>query len=467
MFISHFLLVLVMIGGLSIYNFQNSMDTIIKTTITSREHSVAALVSHVTDAVHGNNYANLLLPALKTQLKMQDELNYLYVSGQSSTSQRRMEIVYSREIGEVWRSHYPPNFESTLQQRLNRLGSVKESNLSTPAKVDYLINRLTDAKARYRQSLELNQKYVKDLTPCRMENKSHIDFDKGVMYIKVPLLDDVSGTVEILYGIEQIEKIKQAFILDLFKEIVISLAISYPLLLTLSYRLSSPIKRLSNFMKQNFEAISLLQVPESHRTDEIGELAKSFSQLVDKVTDKNKRLNELTKHDPLTGLLNRRSLDSSFRLLSYQAQEAYITCFYIDIDLFKAYNDYYGHLSGDEALKSVSHVLNMMADIHQGYAFRMGGEEFVLMVNLATQEESEVLGERLRTEVKRLNIKHAPLTRSHVLSISIGIAYCSTQDAEFIEPRSLLNKADAALYQAKKLGRDRVILHSKKQRGSA
>lgn len=455
-----------MIGGLSIYNYQSSMDTIIKTTITSREHSVAALVSHVSDAVHGNNYANLLLPALKAQLNMQGELNYLYVSGNSSISQHRMEIVYSREIGEVWRSHYPPNYESTLQQRLSRLNSVRDSNLSTPDKVDYLINRLVDAKSKYHQSLEFNQKYIKDLTPCRAEDKSHIDFEKGLMYVKVPLVNGVSGSIEILYDIEQINEIKQAFILDLFKEIVISLAISYPLLLTLSYRLSSPIKRLSNFMKQNFESISVLQVPESHRTDEIGELAKSFSQLVDKVTDKNKRLNELTKHDPLTGLLNRRSLDSSFRLLSYQSQEGYITCFYIDIDLFKAYNDHYGHLCGDEALMHVSKVVSKLADIHHGYAFRMGGEEFVLMVNLTSLEEGEILGETLRKEVKDLNIEHASQAKDRVLSISIGVAFCSSQEGEYIDTCVLLDKADAALYQAKELGRDRVVLHSEKQRGT-
>ncbi|MEF1341305.1 GGDEF domain-containing protein, partial [Vibrio rotiferianus] len=192
-------------------------------------------------------------------------------------------------------------------QRIARLTSVKKTGSQASVKVNYLLARLNDAREQYYVSKELEEDFSVDLHSCREIGKSHLNFEKDILYITLPLTGDIQGNIELLYNIELVREIRDEFVVDSIGEIVLGMAISYPLLLLLSYHISSPINNLSTFMRQNFETISLFQVPNTKRKDEIGDLARAFSHLVDKVVRKNRELDDMVKHDPLTGLYNRRS----------------------------------------------------------------------------------------------------------------------------------------------------------------
>ncbi len=456
-----------MIGALGYYNFHNSMDTIIKTTIVSREQSASALIHHISDAVHGGNYANLMLPSFKDELEMHTDLRYLYVNGYSSMSKTPVSVTYNRNAQEIWRSDYPPTFEQDLDQRIARLTSVKKTGSQSSVKVQYLLARLNDAREQYYLSKELEEDHTLDLYPCRVIGKSHISFEKDILYITLPLNGDIQGNIELLYDIQLVRDIREEFVVDSIREIVLGMAISYPLLLLLSYHISSPINNLSTFMRQNFETISLFQVPNTKRKDEIGDLARAFSHLVDKVVRKNRELDDMVKHDPLTGLYNRRSLEASFRSLCYQSNKMFIACFFIDIDHFKEFNDHRGHLQGDKALQKVAKTLESFAVQTHGYALRLGGEEFVVLAPVHDTREALARGNQLRGRVKQLEIIHHDEPIIKYLTISIGISLSERTQADIIDPNRLLDESDEALYAAKDLGRDQVVLYSNESRDSA
>jgi diguanylate cyclase (GGDEF)-like protein len=125
----------------------------------------------------------------------------------------------------------------------------------------------------------------------------------------------------------------------------------------------------------------------------------------------------------------------------------------MDIDHFKRFNDKYGHAAGDELLKEMGKLLYAhirMADI----ACRYGGEEFVLVLPDASLEVSRQRAERLRQEVKQLRLKIKNQNMG-AITVSLGVAVFPDNGSS---GKALLKSADAALYLAKRAGRDRVVM---------
>ncbi|MEI7037774.1 GGDEF domain-containing protein [Fulvimonas yonginensis] len=161
-------------------------------------------------------------------------------------------------------------------------------------------------------------------------------------------------------------------------------------------------------------------------------------------------------HDELTGLLNR----TGFRqVLRRTGQEAVRTrrgfgVAVVDVDNFKAFNDTYGHLAGDDCLSLVAHALRSEAARRAGVvAARYGGEEFVLLMSGAAADDAEAWTQQLREHVQSLQIRHlnAPLG---VVTVSAGLALMPAGAA--LASEKLLRAADDALYEAKRAGRNQV-----------
>jgi diguanylate cyclase (GGDEF)-like protein len=168
-------------------------------------------------------------------------------------------------------------------------------------------------------------------------------------------------------------------------------------------------------------------------------------------------LAHLARHDPLTQLGNRRSLDEDLEVLHARSQRyGRSYCLAIcDVDRFKAYNDLYGHQAGDEALRAVA--ATMAREVRAGDGvYRFGGEEFVLVLPEQTLETGLIAAERVRGAVQQLAIPHAAAGSGGVLTLSAGIAAFRPGEATAVE--ELLKRADAALYRAKSAGRNRVVL---------
>jgi diguanylate cyclase (GGDEF)-like protein len=169
------------------------------------------------------------------------------------------------------------------------------------------------------------------------------------------------------------------------------------------------------------------------------------------------QLAHLARHDPLTGLSNRRSLDEDLEVLHARSQRygrgfALAMC---DIDRFKAYNDTHGHQAGDQALRAVAATI--VGEVRGGDGvYRYGGEEFLLVLPEQTLDTAVVAVERVRSAVERLAIPQPAAGPGGRLTLSAGIAAFSPGEPTTAE--ELLGQADAALYRAKSAGRNQVAL---------
>ncbi len=166
----------------------------------------------------------------------------------------------------------------------------------------------------------------------------------------------------------------------------------------------------------------------------------------------NERLTEDSRRDPLTGLRNRRALSDDLPALqTIDRERGFSTAFALcDIDHFKTYNDQLGHLAGDQALRAIAATIR--GTLRAGdIAYRFGGEELLLLLRETTAEEAVAVAERVRAAVTAAALPHPGSPRG-ILTISVGVAPGPG------DVGNLLNRADAALYQAKHAGRDQVVV---------
>ena len=164
------------------------------------------------------------------------------------------------------------------------------------------------------------------------------------------------------------------------------------------------------------------------------------------LSELNRKLFEQGRTDNLTGLGNRLRLHEDLRSLERQAYCAMLC----DVDHFKLYNDHNGHLAGDAALRAVAAELQKNGR-RGDRAYRYGGEEFLLIVPESSLVRAVATAERYRRAVEALQMPHPANLPAGILTISAGVALRANDDtAEW------LNQADAALYAAKRDGRNRV-----------
>jgi diguanylate cyclase (GGDEF)-like protein len=165
---------------------------------------------------------------------------------------------------------------------------------------------------------------------------------------------------------------------------------------------------------------------------------------------------ELAQRDPLTGTKNRRVFDEHLELLWQQAvvNERSLAILLVDIDHFKAYNDFYGHQAGDHALRQVAQTIQKSVRRPLDILTRYGGEEFAALLYDADGEQAREIAERIRVTVGELNIEHRASGPFSRVTISIGVA-AIVPTAER-SPRGAVQLADQALYAAKVQGRNRV-----------
>jgi len=172
----------------------------------------------------------------------------------------------------------------------------------------------------------------------------------------------------------------------------------------------------------------------------------------------NVQLEGLSIQDGLTGIANRRCFDNFLEKewVRLTRQQQPISLIMIDIDFFKRYNDTYGHQSGDTCLQKVAVALRTALKRRTDLVARYGGEEFVIVLPETNSQGAKELAEAARKHINQLNIFHGSSATCDHVTISAGVA-TMIPNAD-TTPISLIYSADQALYQAKNLGRDCVIL---------
>ena len=169
----------------------------------------------------------------------------------------------------------------------------------------------------------------------------------------------------------------------------------------------------------------------------------------------NAELAELARTDFLTGLANRRHYDEVFAREWRRATRtgSPLSLLVVDTDHFKRFNDHFGHRRGDEVLRAIGAQLRELAEPLDALAARIGGEEFAVLLPGLDAAEARAAAERLRRAVIRLDVPHAPEVGG-VATVSVGVAHAIPGAG--LEPEALFQAADAALYEAKRCGRNRV-----------
>ena len=170
------------------------------------------------------------------------------------------------------------------------------------------------------------------------------------------------------------------------------------------------------------------------------------------------RLQRLSTEDPLTALPNRRQFDADLPRAWARAAELGepLSLVMLDVDHFKAYNDSHGHPQGDACLRDIAGVLARLAQAHHGVAARLGGEEFALLLPGLMGVAAAQVAQSLCEDVAALQRPHRASAVAPHVTISLGVA--EARPRRHSTPDELVQAADAALYQAKDSGRNRVCL---------
>ncbi|MFQ5760544.1 MAG: diguanylate cyclase [Acidiferrobacterales bacterium] len=195
------------------------------------------------------------------------------------------------------------------------------------------------------------------------------------------------------------------------------------------------------------------------RNEAMANLNKAFKALTVTLKNKNQALENLNEafkamaiRDDLTGLFNRRYFDEAIasevvRATRYNRD---LTLIFLDVDHFKNFNDEFGHQLGDTALKKISAILKELVR-ETDIATRYGGEEFIVILPETSKEDARAVAEKIRETIAGTTIEGAPKK----VTISAGVATLGQDGNNTAE---LIGRADQAVYQAKRDGRDRVCV---------
>ncbi len=172
--------------------------------------------------------------------------------------------------------------------------------------------------------------------------------------------------------------------------------------------------------------------------------------------EKNKQLEALSITDSLTGVFNRRKFDDIFpgNLMIARRNNYILNFALLDIDNFKLYNDAYGHVEGDNVLKSIAIVLQARLLRPDDYVFRLGGEEFGLLFYSNDEVSALKLADSIRSDIQNTEIKQINSNECNKVTISMGLI---TIKYQFDDIKFIYAEADRLMYQAKESGKNRVI----------
>jgi diguanylate cyclase (GGDEF)-like protein len=221
-------------------------------------------------------------------------------------------------------------------------------------------------------------------------------------------------------------------------------------------RITSPIEEMAKSMSLIAGGDYEVEFRPVSSKDEIGVVSRAFSSLIKSVKEYSEKLRELSITDALTGLFNQREFRARFEK-EWERSTRYgnnLSFLMIDIDLFKRFNDEFGHQKGDEVLKAVAVILkDNIRDADT--AFRYGGEEFSVILPQTDLKRAEIAAEKLRVAAERLEPFSSEDSKERRITISVGVSSfpeCTNSREE------LIRLADEALYEAKEMGRNRVRL---------
>lgn len=182
-----------------------------------------------------------------------------------------------------------------------------------------------------------------------------------------------------------------------------------------------------------------------------------YKQMEISLKEVNEELQRQANIDSLTQIFNRRRFDEYLaqEWLRCSREKSNLALILCDVDYFKAYNDAYGHQSGDRCLRKVAQAMESVIKRPADLVFRYGGEEFAVILPSTSWEGALLVAEEVKEAIAKLEIPHTLSQVNDYVTLSMGVT--SIVPSKALQTQTLIETADIALYEAKALGRDRII----------
>ncbi|NOZ36633.1 MAG: diguanylate cyclase [Gammaproteobacteria bacterium] len=294
--------------------------------------------------------------------------------------------------------------------------------------------------------------------------RHRVMFGKNIFFVRPVQLSPAYGSIpKVWFGLPQTSLLKrlEKHRLTTMTIIMVSLSIILFLGFSIMRNFTQPLSQLVKLTREVAEG-SLPRLDKSVEKNEITELSNQFADMLQALREQQEEIQmvhaELEKSaitDSLTGLYNRHYLNDVFPKLMAQAGRGSLRLYalLIDLDNFKNINDTYGHICGDQCLQQFAASLQRVSRAND-YLFRMGGEEFLVLVLSDDTKGIVALGEKIRLAIEKLEVS---CNKEIVhFTVSCGISYAQPGESLEENINTMLSLADAALYQAKEEGRNRV-----------
>lgn len=249
---------------------------------------------------------------------------------------------------------------------------------------------------------------------------------------------------------------------ELYKSVILTPIMFKSHLISFVYFLSTEKAAYRHISKEFVIQISIfmaIAINNIRRDESLKAIIKENRRTKKGLEKVNEQLSQLSKKDALTGVNNRLAFYDFYRVKMKEAEKfsRIVSIYMVDIDFFKAYNDHFGHPQGDEALIRVAKTLTELFSGQDEILARYGGEEFIAFSIDESAEAAYEKGEKMRRAIEALDIVH-PKSECGMLTVSVGIF--STAQPK-LSDGGYVGQSDAALYRAKREGRNRVV-HSRK-----
>ncbi|WP_456295763.1 diguanylate cyclase [Vibrio sp. AK197] len=418
--LSHLLLVISLVSVMSYSSYVNSWQQQLTYFVNSSKKQFTPHLDDISKLLEKRDVKRLMAPSILDYLQRIDNLQFLDILGSPSRASSPVHIRFNRAeatLDEVGVSHKEPH------------SSVPWVTKQPSGQQEYIF------EPEYRR-----------------------------LHLLLALSNPDHGRMWAVFDASQLVAFHQDLVKNLVLEAAAAIFLSMLVALYVTRRIVSPIKELARNMKQA-EFASLESFPELTRQDEIGQLAQAYHNLLSKNHEQLRLLQAQNDTDTLTGIGSRHKYSRMAEEFIKRSlgQEKCVGMFVCDIDHFKLYNDFYGHMEGDKALVAVARGIEKVLSPGD-QVFRFGGEEFLVLLARPNKDGLRYAGETLRQHIEQLNITHLARGDDQVVTMSVGGAYACLKrmSLDELNPEKVLTllfeDADKALYQSKRQGRNCFIL---------